>query len=330
MNIHKINTIIADRTLFGKWSYHLFKRWKSRERHLTLGNDNRDKTFYIIGYEDKAGGLFWLINKVIMHIAYAIDKHYIPIVDFMNYNTQYTDPDGLHKINIWEDFFEQPAGYNLNDIQHSRHIIINRQEPAPHPKYLMGQEEFYDNPGRIKYFHDIFQRYIRINKKTKVYLENIRELYFPKEGRIVGVLCRGTDYTIIRPKGHPIQPSPVDVIKDVKKVMEKYHCSHVFLATEDKDIEDLFQRSFEKNLICLPQERIRGTQMNGHCYLAQEKERQLNNRNRHEDALNYLAAVYLLTQCNCFLGGRTGGTKGVLLAADGFDYIKIYDLGLYS
>ena len=69
--------------------------------------------------------------------------------------------------------------------------------------------------------------------------------------------------------------------------------------------------------------------MNGNFYLAQEKERQLNNRNRHEDALNYLAAVYLLTQCNCFLGGRTGGTKGVLLAADGFDYVKIYDLGLY-
>ena len=329
MNLHKINTIIADRTLLGKWSYHLYKRWKSREHHLTLGNDNQDKTFYIIGYEDKAGGLFWLINKVAMHIAYAIDKHYIPIVDYMNYNTQYTNPDELHKRNIWEEFFEQPAGYSLCDIQHSRHIIINRQEPAPHPKYLMGQEEFYDNPDRIKYFHDIFHQHIKYNVQTKKYLENLRRQLIPEGKKTVGVLCRGTDYVAIRPKGHPIQPSPDEVVKEVKKVMEMKHCDYVFLATEDEDIIEIFQNNFASQLLFIPQERLRGSKMSGEYYLAQEKEKNHFTKDRHKDALNYLAAIYILGHCNCFIGGRTGGTKGVLLTANDFEYCKIYNLGLY-
>ncbi len=329
MNPKGIVSILTDKTRLGRWAYHLYSRWKGRERHLSLGTDNPDKTFYVIGFEDVSGGLFWLVNKVVMHIAYAIDHHYIPVVDFKNHLTQYTNPNDLHKSNLWEDFFEQPAGYTLEDIRHSQNIIISSQQPSPQPEYLMGQEEFYNSPERIKFFHGIFHQYIRINPTAKAHLETIREQYFPQGARILGVLCRGTDYTAIRPKGHPVQPSTAEVVNDVKKAMKSYHCDYVFLATEDQDIVERFLQAFGRQLICLPQQRISGSHMNGDCYLAQEKEKQLSERNRHEDAMSYLAAIYLLTRCNCFIGGRTGGTKGVLLMADGFEYNKIYDLGLY-
>lgn len=42
---------------------------------------NADKTFYVIGWNDEGGGLFWIVNKVCMHIAYALDHGYIPVVD---------------------------------------------------------------------------------------------------------------------------------------------------------------------------------------------------------------------------------------------------------
>ncbi len=32
------------------------------------------RCFYIIGQDDTTGGLFWLVNKAVMHIAYAIEK----------------------------------------------------------------------------------------------------------------------------------------------------------------------------------------------------------------------------------------------------------------
>lgn len=51
---------------------------------------NADKTFYVIGWNDEGGGLFWIVNKVCMHIAYALDHGYIPVVDLKNYITQYT------------------------------------------------------------------------------------------------------------------------------------------------------------------------------------------------------------------------------------------------
>ena len=63
--------------------------------------------------------------------------------------------------------------------------------------------------------------------------------------------------------------------------------------------------------------------------LAQVKEKDCG-RDPVKDALDYFAAIYLLTHCCCFIGGRTGGTKGVLLMEEEFEYIKIYNLGLYK
>lgn len=330
INKNGIKTFLTDRTWLGRWCYQYYKRWKGREKRKSYGNENPDKTFYVIGYDDESGGLFWLVNKVVMHIAYALDHNYIPVVDFMNHRTQYTNPQELHKENVWEKFFEQPAGYRMEDIRNSRNIIINRQEPAPQQKYLMGQETFYDNPVHIKFFHDIFQKYIKCNAQTKKHIESMRQRFFPEGKRIVGVLCRGTDYVVIRPKGHPIQPATADVISDVRNVMREQKCDYVFLSTEDEDIVEAFKSAFSEKLIYIPQKRIKGSEMTGKHYLAQEKERKLADRDRHEDALIYLSSIYMLTCCNCFIGGRTGGTKGVLLMSNGFEYCKIYDIGLYS
>jgi hypothetical protein len=330
MNLNDIKKMLADRTALGRWLYQRYKSYRGRERHVSLGDDNPNKTFYLIGYEDLSGGLFWLVNKAIMHIAYALDHGYIPVIDYKSHRTQYTETNDTGKQNIWEVYFKQPAGYSLDDISKSRNIIINRQEPAPEPQYLMGQYEFYDNVKRIEYFRNIFKKHIIYNDTTAEYLRDIHEKCFKGRGRIIGVLCRGTDYVAIKPKGHPVQPAPSDVIKDVRKAMSDYKYDSVFLATEDADIVTMFHEAFGDSLICLEQERIHGKEMDGKNYLAQEKDRHLTNRNRHNDALSYLAAIYLLAHCNCFFGGRTGGTKGVLLMSDGFEHSKIYDLGLYS
>ena len=128
------------------WLYHKYILFKGRERKVCLGSKNADKTFYVIGWNDEGGGLFWLVNKVCMHIAYALDSGYIPVVDLKNYVTQYTLKNVKERENVWEMFFKQPAGYGLEDVAGSKNVIINRMSPAPQGKYLMGQAEFYDNP----------------------------------------------------------------------------------------------------------------------------------------------------------------------------------------
>ena len=53
------------------------------------------------------------------------------------------------------------------------------------------------------------------------------------------------------------------------------------------------------------------------------------NVDRYKMGLNYLLSTYILSNCTAFIGGRTGGTKGVLLMNNGFEYQHIYNLGFY-
>lgn len=326
MNI--LSYIIEHIELF-KLMYNYYLKIKGRQKRISLGNENPSMTFYVIGYDDNGGGLFWLTNKAAMHIAYAVDHKYIPIIDYKNNLTQYTSKEEFRNINIWEKFFKQPCGFHIEDIKKSKNIIINKKSPAPQKKYLMGQNSFYDNPDKIEYFKDIYKKYIIPTEHIKKYLETTESLLFKNKGKILGVLCRGTDYTVRKPKNHPIQPSTEMVIKDAQKVIKDYNCNYIFLATEDEDILTDFSRIFKDKLLCLPQKRYRKTDLLKGEYLAQAKEHD-KSRDKTEDARMYLAAIYLLTKCQCFIGGRTGGTKGVLLLENSFEYKHIYDLGLYK
>ena len=120
-----------------------------------------------------------------------------------------------------------------------------------------------------------------------------------------------------------------EIIKDAQKVMKEKRCNYVFVATEDKDILNVLKAEFGDKLLFLDQRRYSIKDMQSDQLLAQIKEKD-KERDPIKDALDYFAAVYLLTRCCCFIGGRTGGTKGVLLMNDGFEYKKIYDLGLYK
>lgn len=309
--------------------YRWYKTFKHRQRRISNGPEHPDKTFYVIGCDDPNGGLFWLINKAIMHIAYAEEKGWTSVIDLQTYTTQYTDNATKGKINVWEMFFKQPCGYSLADISRAKNVIINKQEPSPTPEYLMGQEAFYDNASRIDFFRDVFHRYIRFNDKTEKYLLNTKKNIFGERRNIVGVLCRGTDYVTLRPKGHPIQPSPEEVIADTEKTLKDYGCDYVFLATEDLDILNLFKAHFGDKLLYIDQERFSKDNVKNGELLSATKQRLAPDISPYTSALQYLSAIWLLTECDCFLGGRTGGTKGVLIMSHGHRYRKVYNLGMY-
>lgn len=313
----------------GTKAYQLYSNYKKREHLVHNGEMYPDKTFYIIGQDDLSGGMWWLINKVVMHIAYARERGYTPVVDLQNYWTQYTSEDTFGKINIWELFLKQPCEFSLDDISCAKNVIICKKAPAPLPKYLMGNNDFYEDNDRLKYFKDFFKQYIRFNSETLNYFKN-QEVHFFKGRRMCGVLCRGTDYVAQRPKNHPVQPRPEDVINDVKRVVKDYNCDGVFIATEDQDILDSFKSAFGDKLAFIDQPRLSKSDLLPGELLAKSKQRLNISKSSIEDGRSYLLSTYLLSRCCCFLSGRTGGCKGVLLMSDSFDYCYIYNLGLYS
>lgn len=300
---------------------------KKKEKKVSYGKDNPEKKFYVIGQDDELGGLWWLVNKVLMHLWYSEDNGYIPVVDWQNFKNQYSSEDTIGKINVWEKFFLQPAGYSLEDINKSKYVIKSKQSAAPSNKYYMGQ--FYNDSERIDLFKRLFEKYVHFTDEVQIYLNNkVKEYLF--ERRVVGVLCRGTDYVKKRPSTHPIQPEPEDVIRDVKEVMKNYSCDYVFIATEDLDVLNQFKEEFGEHLLYEDQDRLSKSQIEDNQWLAKAKKKVLKNVDPFSSGLAYLTSTYILSKCTCFIGGRTGGTKGVLLMSDNFDFLKIYDLGYYE
>lgn len=120
------------------------------------------------------------------------------------------------------------------------------QKDVPNDKYLMGNTEFYDNPVRLKYFQDIFKRYIRFSRETEMKLQEMRDSVMPQDVKILGVLCRGTDYLLKNQKSSSTTRTSGSN-KRCRGNNEKYGCDYVFLATEDQDILDMFKSHLGRN-----------------------------------------------------------------------------------
>lgn len=56
------------------------------------------------------------------HIGYAERNNYIPVVDFKNYEVQYTIQKGE---DAWKVFFEQISNYTLNEVYKSKNVILS-------------------------------------------------------------------------------------------------------------------------------------------------------------------------------------------------------------
>lgn len=292
-------------------------RWKWKERKVMKGFQNKDKTFYVIRRNSKSVGLFSYVLTALGHMKEAEEKGYIPVIDMKNYVSPYLDAEQPE--NVWEYYFEQPAGFCLEDINKSRNVVLSSGDlPNCFPDFTM-----LSSVDEVLMWRKMFHQYVRLNEKTRKHIEDVRKELF-REERILGVLCRGTDYRETKPKGHPVQPDVAMVIEKVKQALEEHHCSKVYLATEDKEILKVFRETFGKMLL-FPDIEMRPydkTKLITEIEVEREDD-------RRQKGLEYLTQIALLAKCCCFIGSRCGGCYGALLMSDGYEWEYIWDLGLY-
>ena len=300
---------------------HLYVQWKWRERKVSWGAENPDKTFLVIRRAQCKAGLFSLVMTNMGLVKYALDKGYIPVIDMQSERNTYLDEEQVGRENSWEFYFEQPCGYSLKDISRSRNIILSSG--------LIGKNNFFPedrmvkNPEEYQMWRNLFQRYFHVKKEILEEAETLKRELFHGE-RVLGVLCRGTDYTNTRPKDHPIQPDIADVLDKVDEVLKQQKCSYVYLATEDDDIYAVFERQYGAKLKALKTRRYHNTgQENINDISAKSGE------SKYQLGRDYLMTILLLADCNCLVAGSAGGTYGALLMGKEYEYQYIFDLGTY-
>ena len=140
-----------------------------------------------------------------------------------------------------------------------------------------------------------------------------------------GVLARGTDYIMLRPYQHPIQPEPDEIIRKTKEVIEQEQCEYVYLATEDNKIYEMFKAVFGDKLLSMNVQRFASTDNKLISDVIKEKK-----YDRRQQGMEYLATIELLARCNCLVAGRAGGSVAAMVLAGGYEYAYFYDLGLYG
>lgn len=292
-----------------------------------------DKKFYIIGVSRPIDGLFALLHSVINHCIYAEKQGYIPIVDMKHYSNQYFKDNREYKDNVWEYFFEQPAGYTLDVLDENSKIVISKNvlysdcetiftnDRIPKSKYsrIDRKSEYL----RLKY-----RAYYKPKKDIVEYLENGYKSVIPENSEVLGVLCRGTDYLEKRPKGEQVQPHWKDVIKEVKKMLKRHpEIDKIYLATEDDNIYNEFRKVFGDKLLENSQYKYSYDKKESDFLADIKVDRENHNYNL---AKEYYLSIYILSKCKYFVGGRTTGTKWVWILADKWEDFYVWKLGKYG
>ena len=299
---------------------YLYFKW--RKKRICNGSENPDKTFYVIRYRF-VGGIFGLMGYYIPQIQYALSKGFIPIIDLQNMPNMYLEDDKFGKENAWEYFFEQPCGYTLKDIEHSKNVILGNAGRISTKKQNLSRIIF--DTEEMKRWHNIFSKNIRTNDIVKKYCDEQYSKLISDNDVVLGVLSRGTDYINNKPHNHPVQPLPEQIIQKSSEFMQKYGCNKVFLATEDKRIWDAFHTEFGDKLITNDHKLFEDT---GKTYLPDVKLERENGK--YLAGLEYLATINILSRCPYLVAGNCGGSQAAMYITEGYKDCYIFDLGLYK
>lgn len=293
-------------------------------------SDSSHKKFYIIRKSGRHG-LFSYVTIFFSHICYALAQGLIPVIDMQTLPCKYVEEESSIK-NGWELFFKQPCGYTLDDVAKSGGEYFFSSIDV-FPQHLTVGVQWGNEMQPFKHY-DILRRlysnFFHLNDSVVEYVNAAHEKLFPHSARILGVKCRGTDYT--QPenlKYHAIQPKPENVIDYVREVMPKWTCDYIYLATEERRIYELFNNAFPGRVIKSNDMFYDDVDVDYSKTLIDEV-----NFDRDNDVFlrgaEYITDIILLSRCTSSVFGINNGSTAALYINDGkYENVHVFNLGVY-
>ena len=296
---------------------------ESTKYSSTLFNEKKicseNKKFAILRRTScEACGLF---SYYIVHLGCIINylKHgYIPILDvgsFSNILSGNNNPED----NPWEEFFNQPCGYTLDDVVKMKDVEIFECECVLD---MPDEKTVYSKPIMLNYHHIIQEKYMSVNRNILKEAKKIWYKLFRHSKNVLGIFVRGTDYSSLQPGGHSRQPSIDIIINDTITMDKQNKYDYIFLGTEDDEIRNAFIKKFGKKLKYLvPKDKL----VYNSGYLTYSK----NVFGNMDFSKTYLLSIVILSKCIDIISSRTSGAAGVFIISNGFRNKLVYYLGEY-
>lgn len=305
--------------------YYRLRYPNEMEKEKSFGGLNTDKTIYIIRPRtDCTEGLMSLYINVLKNLEYGISKGYTCLVDFKNYKTQYFDPLNPSQ-NIWDLFFTQPSSIKLEDAYHSKNVILSGLNINWYNSNIFNNK--FDD---YKVQHDFAFKYIDFSKDVKSAVDHELLTIGIKSSELIGLYLRGTDYVALKPSGHPIQPTPYQGIEIVDSYLKKHpDIKGIFLVTEDYSYYQIIKNYYKQHCYIASFDKFI-TNYDGKTFLSHESSINELGTSAYQRGLNYLVKLIILSKCRYIVGGRTMGTRAVLLFSGKKNNAYIFDLGNYG
>lgn len=289
---------------------------------LKIKREKENNIYYIIKRDNAKIGLLTYVSVFMGHIAYALAKGYIPVIDMQNFRSIYQKEASFRKDNVWEHFFEQPLNIGLNDIPKNAKIVYSPKFTHPLSPFT---ESLFDNKIR-SFWKSIAFHFIRPNEKTKDYFENeFNNLLAGK--KVLGLLYRGTDYLNLKPKNHPIQPSLTEFGLKVEELSKEWgRFDYFYLATDDETAFTHLNEKFPGKIIVNKRnyyDKVKNIRFLADATFDREDDEYLK-------GIEYLSSILLLSSCDSIIASQCAGTYAAnFLRKDNFTHSYFFNLGFY-
>lgn len=202
-----------------------------------LGEENRGRVLCMIDpVNSYASGFYSNLYGLLQIIFWADQYGFVPVVKCSK-NTHYLEQDTsfLNTSNYFEYFFEQPGGVSVEQALRSSAVVFSEPKQRKLFFTLTSEEQ---SEAAVK----MLQRYIRFRPEVLAQLEASKQCFIGDK-RTLGIKYRGTDM-FSNLKNHPLPFQPEEVARVASRIFEEGGYEQVFLATEDLDGLEAFQRCF--------------------------------------------------------------------------------------
>lgn len=297
----------------------------TRKEYVIYQKDKEksNKIFYIIRNKYDNVGLMSYHNVIYYHLNRALQMKAIPIVDMQYYPNTYLAPNLIGEKNSWDYFFEQVKDengkpYKLEEIyKKENYILCSNNYPIDYGD--LGREQELDKA------QSIVKQYMCIHKEFEETVNNKKQKMWPENQKVLGVLCRGTDYVKLKPKFHSIPPTACEAIEETKRKMSEWGYDYVYLATEDASILSAFEETFGDKLLFLDCRRY-DEYSDG--YLGDVHFDRSNDEYLKME--EYLMTICLLSMCDSLLLTSCAGSLAALRMNNKHEHIALFDKGMYK
>lgn len=302
----------------------LYKNVKYREKKVSFGEMNPDKTFYVIRLAPPAAGFLANYNYVLGYMRYAFSQGWIPVIDMENYATLYQEDiaiDGTR--NVWEYFFEQPwdektqKRYDLSEVYKSKNVVLGKADDQSMFSLSTDSDEII--------WRNEMAKLVPFNEKTQQHISKYADEILKGRGSFIGMPIRGGDLKK-RVIGHSKQPEVSEMFEILKGKNEEWKMDSVFISTEDESIIKAAQNEI-RDVFWIERKRITSEQAGkttNSVIFGQ-------NNMKYQSLLSYLTEISILSKCDSLIGTRTNGTIVAAIWNGGlYKNVEIVDAGVWK